>query len=187
MKRALLTIATATAVMGFTGAAMAVGPSSPVVGTSLPTVPDMPTGGSGGGSGGGGPVEHSPAEAPGCEADPWSCICSSGSAFYSLTHWENTFELLSVLEWVSIEDVYLVNIEEALNGDIIDILNFYQSRVLNDVNVGLLQDLLTNVVVVTAGDDVIEIDEFLNGNDIDIGDVVSLDILSGNQIIIFYQ
>ncbi|EYF01100.1 hypothetical protein [Chondromyces apiculatus] len=133
-----------------------------------------------------GPVAQEPS-ADCCSMDASECSsCNSTSVWYAMEHLQYELGLLELIENLNVEDVALVNVEKALNGDILDLLNFYQSTVLNDVNVGLLQDILSNVITVAAGDDVIEISEFLNGNDIDIGDIVALDVLANNQVVFFY-
>ncbi|AKT43281.1 hypothetical protein [Chondromyces crocatus] len=116
----------------------------------------------------------------------WSCGCNSSSVYYALEHMSFELSLLELLEWVNIEDVYLVNIEKALNGDIIDILNFYQTSLLQNVNVLALQHVLSNLITVAAGDDLIELSHFLNANWIDVSDIVAVDVLSDNQVVFFY-
>ena len=112
--------------------------------------------------------------------------CSAGSVWYAMEHLQYELGLLELIENLNLDNVRLVNVEKALNGDILDLLNFYESALLNDVNIGLLQDVLSNLITVAAGDDLVQIEEFLNANYIDIGDIVALDVLANNQVVFFY-
>ncbi|WP_050434770.1 hypothetical protein [Chondromyces crocatus] len=122
-----------------------------------------------------------------CLGDPAVCFCNADSLYYSVSNTVNNVALLSVLETLIVDHVYLVNVEEALNGDIIDILNFYQTDILHNLNVLALQHVLSQLVVVAAGDDLVSLEGFLNANTIGIHDIISVDLLSGNQIVIFHQ
>ncbi len=114
----------------------------------------------------------------------------SGPAFAAPTQ-INTGSLVSALNNVNIEidnvlndltitDVQVVNVEDAVNNN----------RVLNNVlnnnqtDIAVLQDFLNNSV---NNNNVEIIKNALNNNNVAISDVVAIDVLSGGEVVIFVQ
>lgn len=114
----------------------------------------------------------------------------SGPAFAAPTQ-INTGSLVSALNNVNIEidnvlndltitDVQVVNVEDAVNNN----------RVLNNVlnnnqtDIAVLQDFLNNSV---NNNNVEIIKNALNDNNVVISDVVAIDVLSGGEVVVFVQ
>lgn len=83
---------------------------------------------------------------------------------------------LSALNDLSVEDVQVVNVEDTLNGNNVQALNNALNQ--NNVEVVTLQDTLNNNEVVKNA---------LNNNDVAIDRVVAVDVLSGGDVVVFYQ
>ncbi len=81
---------------------------------------------------------------------------------------------------ITIADVQVVNVEDVLNNT--DILR--NARFLN--NITILQDFLNN----SLNNNDVEIsiiEDALNNLNIQIGQVVAVDVLSGGDVVVFYQ
>ncbi|EYF02723.1 hypothetical protein [Chondromyces apiculatus] len=95
-------------------------------------------------------------------------------------------EEVMLLDGIQASNICLVNVNESLNGDIVTLLAVERLAALNDLQIGALQSVLSDLIVIAAGDDVIDIEDFLNDNDISLEDIVAADVASGN-LILFYM
>jgi hypothetical protein len=87
---------------------------------------------------------------------------------------------LNALNNITIADVQVVNVEDVLNNT--DILR--NARFLN--NITILQDFLNN----SLNNNDVEIsiiEDALNNLNIQIGQVVAVDVLSGGDVVVFFQ
>lgn len=83
---------------------------------------------------------------------------------------------LSALNDLTINDVQVVNVQDTLNGNNVQALNNALNR--NNVEVITLQNTLNNNEVIKNA---------LNNNNVAINRVVAIDVLSGGDVIVFYQ
>jgi hypothetical protein len=87
---------------------------------------------------------------------------------------DRTLNNVSVLS--DIGEINIVNVEDSLNN--LQVLN--NSPILSD-NVVIVQDFLNNCTVASC----FEISNFLNDNNVNVQDVISIDLLSGGDINVF--
>jgi hypothetical protein len=83
---------------------------------------------------------------------------------------------LEALNDLTITDVRVVNVEDVLNNNNVEAFNNALNR--NNVEVITLQDTLNDNQIVQ---------DVLNNNNVEIGQVVAIDVLSGGDVIVFYQ
>ena len=83
---------------------------------------------------------------------------------------------LNALNNLEIEDVQVVNVEDVLSGNNIRALNNALNR--NEVDILNLRNVLNNNEVIKNA---------LNRNNVAIGEVVAIDVLSGGDVIVFFQ
>jgi hypothetical protein len=81
---------------------------------------------------------------------------------------------VEVIDDITVGDVNVVNVEDVLNGNNINALNNALNR--NDVDIEILQDAIQNNDV---------LNNVLNNANINIQDVVSIEVLSGGDIVVF--
>ena len=124
-----------------------------------------------------------PAQASDCSS------CDGDSLIEAVDNLTAEISALQVLQDVNVNDVWLVDVDDALNGDLIDILTFNKSLNLNYVKVILLQTVLSNFTLIDNGEGgtLIDAEDFLNENDVGIHDVVAVDVLNDNDIVIFHK
>lgn len=83
---------------------------------------------------------------------------------------------LEALNNLTVEDVRVVNVEDVLNDNNVEAFNNALNR--NNVEIITLRDTLNN-------NDIVQ--DVLNNNNVEIGQVVAVDVLSGGDVIVFYQ
>jgi hypothetical protein len=83
---------------------------------------------------------------------------------------------LEALNGLTVEDVQVVNVQDVLNGNNVQALNNALNR--NNVEILNLRNVLNNNEVIKNA---------LNNNNVAIGQVVAVDVLSGGDVILFYQ
>ena len=83
---------------------------------------------------------------------------------------------LNALNDLTVEDVQVVNVEDVLNGNNVEAFNNALNR--NNVEIIELQNTLNNNEIVK---------NVLNNNNVAIGEVVAIDVLSGGDVIVFFQ
>lgn len=86
---------------------------------------------------------------------------------------------IQALNNVTVQDVRLVNVQDVLNGNNVQALN----NALNANNVQILQNFLNNSV----NNNTVVLRNILSSNNLDVSRVVAVDVLSGGQIVVFYQ
>ncbi len=77
-------------------------------------------------------------------------------------------------------DVRVVNVEDVLNNN--RVLNNALNN--NDVDINVLQDFLNNSL---NNNNVEVLNDVLNDNDVAIGDVVAVNVLSGGDVVVFQR
>ncbi|MBD2296764.1 hypothetical protein H6G06_25595 [Anabaena sphaerica FACHB-251] len=83
---------------------------------------------------------------------------------------------LSVLNNLTVSQVRVVNVENLLNDNNVKVFNDALNK--NNVQILTLRNVLNNNEV---------IQNVLNNNNVDIGQVVAIDVLSGGDVIVFYK
>ena len=83
---------------------------------------------------------------------------------------------LEALNDLTITDVRVVNVEDVLNNNNVEAFNNALNR--NNVEIIELQNTLNNNEIVK---------NVLNNNNVAIGEVVAIDVLSGGDVIVFFQ
>ena len=83
---------------------------------------------------------------------------------------------LNALNDLTVEDVQVVNVEDVLNGNNVEAFNNALNR--NNVEIIELRNTLNNNEIVK---------NVLNNNNVAIGEVVAIDVLSGGDVIVFFQ
>ncbi|MGB3206790.1 MAG: hypothetical protein WBB28_17530 [Crinalium sp.] len=83
---------------------------------------------------------------------------------------------LNALNDLTVENVRVVNVTDVLNGNNVEALNNALNR--NNVEILNLRDVLNNNEVIKNA---------LNNNKVAVGQVVAIDVLSGGDVILFYQ
>ncbi|HEY9858998.1 MAG TPA: hypothetical protein V6D16_05805 [Candidatus Obscuribacterales bacterium] len=89
---------------------------------------------------------------------------------------------LQALNDLTIQDVQVVNVQDVLNENNVEAFNNALNR--NNVEILNLRNVLNNNEVIKNVD---VIKDALNDNNIAIGQVVAVDVLSGGDVIVFYQ
>jgi hypothetical protein len=88
---------------------------------------------------------------------------------------------LQALNDLTITDVRVVNVEDVLNDNNVRAFNNALNR--NEVDIAVLQNFLNN----SLNDNVVTIREVLSNNNVAIGEVVAIDVLSGDDVVIYVQ
>ena len=88
---------------------------------------------------------------------------------------------LQALNDLTITDVRVVNVEDVLNDNNVRAFNNALNR--NEVDIAVLQNFLNN----SLNDNVVTIREVLSNNNVAIGEVVTIDVLSGDDVVIYVQ
>ena len=88
---------------------------------------------------------------------------------------------LQALNDLTLTDVRVVNVEDVLNDNNVRAFNNALNR--NEVDIAVLQTFLNN----SLNDNVVTIREVLSNNNVAIGEVVAIDVLSGGDIVIYVQ
>jgi hypothetical protein len=88
---------------------------------------------------------------------------------------------LQALNDLTITDVRVVNVEDVLNDNNVRAFNNALNR--NEVDIAVLQNFLNN----SLNDNVVTIREVLSNNNVAIGEVVAIDVLSGGDVVIYVQ
>ncbi|MBD2097087.1 hypothetical protein H6F90_18465 [Trichocoleus sp. FACHB-591] len=83
---------------------------------------------------------------------------------------------LEALNGLTVQDVRVVNVEDVLNDNNVQAFNNALNR--NEVEILTLQNTLNNNEIIK---------NVLNNNNVEIGQVVAVDVLSGGDVILFYQ
>lgn len=83
---------------------------------------------------------------------------------------------LEALNDLTVEDVRVVDVDDVLNGNNIEALNNSLNR--NNVDVDVLRNALNNNEVIKNS---------LNNVNVAVNDVVAIDVLSGGDVVVFYQ
>lgn len=83
---------------------------------------------------------------------------------------------LNALNDLTVEKVRVVNVKDVLNGNNVEALNNALNR--NNVEILNLRNVLNNNEVIKNA---------LNNNNVAVGQVVAIDVLSGGDVILFYQ
>ena len=105
---------------------------------------------------------------------------NTGSLVSALNNVNIEIDQLNVLNDLTVADVRVVNVEDAVNNN----------RVLNNVlnnnqtDIAVLQDILNNSL---NNNNVEILNDALNNNNVAISDVVAIDVLSGGEIVVFAQ
>ena len=81
---------------------------------------------------------------------------------------------LNALNDLTVEDVQVVNVEDVLNGNNVEAFNNALNR--NNVEIIELRNTLNNNEIVK---------NVLNNNNVAIGEVVAIDVLSGGDVVVF--
>lgn len=107
-----------------------------------------------------------------------------GNLIAALNNVSVAINQLNALNNVNVSQVRLVNVQNLLNGNNVEALNNALNR--NNVEILNLRNVLTNnscsVVAVCNS-----LNNVLNNNNVAIGQVVALSVLSGGNVILFYQ
>jgi hypothetical protein len=88
---------------------------------------------------------------------------------------------LQALNDLTITDVRVVNVEDVLNDNNVRAFNNALNR--DEVDIAVLQNFLNN----SLNDNVVTIREVLSNNNVAIGEVVAIDVLSGDDVVIYVQ
>ena len=99
-----------------------------------------------------------------------------GNLIAALNNIAVEIDQLNALNNLNVEDVQVVNVRNLLNGNNVNALNNALNR--NNVEILNLRNVLNNNEIVK---------DVLNDANIDIGQVVAIDVLSGGDVIVFYQ
>lgn len=101
-----------------------------------------------------------------------------GNLIAALNNISVEIDELEALNDLNIEDVQVVNVEDVLRGANIEALNNALNN--NEVEIIELENVLNNNEVIKNA---------LNNLDVDVavGDVVAVDVLSGGDVIVYYQ
>jgi len=83
---------------------------------------------------------------------------------------------LEALNNLTVEDVQVVNVQNVLNNNNVEAFNNALNR--NNVEIITLRDTLNNNEIIK---------NVLNNNNVEIGQVVAIDVLSGGDVIVFFQ
>ena len=111
---------------------------------------------------------------------------NQGNLISALNNIAVQIDELNALNDLTVQDVRLVNVEDVLNNN--RALNNSLNR--NDVDINVLRDVLNNLTIqdcAVAGCVDVTVTDFLNDNNIAINDVVAISVLSGGDVIIFYD
>jgi hypothetical protein len=101
---------------------------------------------------------------------------NAGQLISALNNISVQINRLNALNDLTVQNVRVVNVEDVLRGANIEALNNALNR--NNVEILNLRNVLNNNTV---------IQDVLNNADINISRVVSIDVLSGGDVIVFYQ
>jgi hypothetical protein len=106
------------------------------------------------------------------------------SALANITGEKNQLIALEQLGPIDVSDIKIVYLEDILNGS--ELLNV--SNTLNKLSVILalvsLHNTLNNIDVI-ENSDVLTFADFLNGNDVDVSDVVGVNVLNDGNVLVF--
>jgi hypothetical protein len=101
---------------------------------------------------------------------------NAGQLISALNNISVQINRLNALNDLTVQNVRVVNVEDVLRGANIEALNNALNR--NNVEILNLRNVLNNNTV---------IQDVLNNADINISRVVSIDVLSGGDVIVFYR
>ncbi len=111
---------------------------------------------------------------------------NQGNLISALNNISVQIDRLNALNNLTVQDIRLVNVENVLNNN--RVLNNSLNR--NDVDINVLRNVLNDLTIqdcAVAGCVDVTLTDFLNENDIVISDVVAISVLSGGDVIVFYQ
>jgi hypothetical protein len=83
---------------------------------------------------------------------------------------------LQALNDLTVQDVQVVNVQNVLNNNNVEAFNNALNR--NNVEIITLRNTLNNNEIIK---------NVLNNNNVEIGQVVAIDVLSGGDVIVFFQ
>ena len=101
---------------------------------------------------------------------------TSGTLIAALNNIAVQINNLKALNNLTVEDVQVVNVKDVLNGNNVEAFNNALNR--NNVEILTLQNTLNNNEIIK---------NVLNNNNVEIGQVVAIDVLSGGDVIVFFQ
>lgn len=101
---------------------------------------------------------------------------NTGNLVSALNNVSAEINNLEALNDLNVEDVRVVNVEDVLNGNNVRALNNALNR--NDVDVNVLRNAINDNEVIKQA---------LNDNNVAITDVVAVDVLSGGDVVVYYQ
>jgi hypothetical protein len=99
-----------------------------------------------------------------------------GNLIAALNNINANIQDVRALNNLTIENVRIVNVENVLNNNNVRAFNNALNR--NEVEINVLRDFLNNNEILNNA---------LNNNNVAIGQVVAIDVLSGGDVIIFRQ
>jgi hypothetical protein len=101
---------------------------------------------------------------------------SFGNLIAALNNISVQIEELEALNDLTVSDVRVVNVEDVLNGNRVRALNNALNR--NDVDIVRLRNVLNDNEIIKNA---------LNNNDVAVSDVVAIEVLSGGDIVLYFQ
>lgn len=99
-----------------------------------------------------------------------------GNLIAALNNISVQIEELEALNDLTVSDVRVVNVEDVLNGNRVRALNNALNR--NDVDIVRLRNVLNDNEIIKNA---------LNNNDVAVSDVVAIEVLSGGDIVLYFQ
>ena len=129
---------------------------------------------------------------PVVDGDDWTMpfACGAGSAGGLLGSLRNVVTKtlqIQALNQVNVENICLVNVHDVLNGNVLNLLNYSTLLVNNLVNVGVLQNVLSNIDVIDSFGNVLNFNDFIDIGNIVITDIVSTDLDNYGTMFVFYE
>ncbi|AKT39197.1 hypothetical protein [Chondromyces crocatus] len=133
----------------------------------------------------------SPPSAP-VGAPDWTApfSCGSGSAgglLGSITNIVANTLQIQALNQVNVENICVVDVDDVLNGNILNLLTYSTLIVQNLLNVSLLQVVLNDVDVIDNDGAMLNFQDFISIGDINIGDVVGSELRKDGTLFIFHE
>jgi hypothetical protein len=101
---------------------------------------------------------------------------SFGNLIAALNNISVQIEELEALNDLTVSDVRVLNVEDVLNGNRVRALNNALNR--NDVDIVRLRNVLNDNEIIKKA---------LNNNDVAVSDVVAIEVLSGGDIVLYFQ
>jgi hypothetical protein len=92
--------------------------------------------------------------------------------------------LLNLNDAIDASKLKIVYVDDILTSSELNVVQGLLNGVLYKANINVLKSSLNDVDVASGGD-ILTFEQFLNGNNVDLKDVISVDLLDGDKYLVF--